>query len=214
MALESALSQQLFCRGFKDRQPFKRVGNFALKLASVDKHHIIPRVTEAQKFIQRYNDNLYIFKTKVFEFNTLNYNDSQAFWKNIFEFLVQTSKEENVDTSLALQRGSYPEVETLFLNLRFPFLRDDDFNAVNPMILDVSARPQFGLDTAYILEFHDIQCCIDYLKRLWPIVDDVEIDMQNLTYEQRLKIQGQNRFELTCISVSNIMCYFCIVLMF
>ena len=71
------------------------------------------------------------------------------------------------------------------------------------MILDVIPRPKFGLDTSYILEFHDCQCCIDYLKHLWPIEDDVDVnDMKNLTYEQGLKMKGQNTFELTCISVS------------
>ena len=170
-------------------------------MANVDRHKIIPTVGNGLRLIQRYADNLYIFKTEKFVFNNTDYHDSHSFWKRVFDFLLKTSKNENLDTSLSLQRGIYPDVETLFLNLRFPYLRDDNFNVVNPMLFDVSARPQFGLNTPYILEFHDIEGCIDYLKHLWIIDEDVDVNRSDLAYEERLRLKGKNTFELNCISV-------------
>ena len=63
----------------------------------------------------------------------------------------------------------------------------------------------------YILEFHDRQCCIDYLKHLWPIEDNIDTnDMEeNLTYDQKLKMKGNNTFELSCICVCCFIFFFC-----
>ena len=187
--MESALNEQLFCRGFKDRQSYKRVGNFALKLASVDKHHITPTIDNAQKIITRYNENLFIFKKRTFKFDNKKYKTVYLFWKSIFDFLILTRKDENVDTSLSLSRGIYPNNDLLFLSIKFPFLRENNFNIVNPMLFDVNKRPQFGLNNSYILQFHDCQSCIKYLKHLWPINNNNDNE------------DGLNTFEVNCIGV-------------
>ena len=187
--MESALNQQLFCRKFKKRQPYEKVGNFSLRLASLDKSEVLSTMEDALQNIMRYKSNLFIYKSKSYKFSDSKYLfDSQFFWKQILNEMIDLSKDERTDCSFSLQRGIYPNLETLFVNLRVPYLSDSNFDYICPMLFDLDKREEFGFYNPYILEFHDIESFIKYLRRLWK-------------FKPNEPKHGNNFIEINCICV-------------
>ena len=165
------------------------LGLRSMAIARLYDSEVIPQIGDIWQRLERYKSNLVIFGEKRYKFSDWQYlSEAQNLWKQVTNEMIELCKIEGIDCSFSLERGIYPNIEIVFVNLGISDLVQPNFDDINPILFDLTKREEFGLKSSHILQFDGIKSLITYLTELW------KFDANNVENEKNLI--GMNCFKV------------------